>query len=978
MTSPAEAGREDACDMTVGQPHPTRATKRSEEERATCKNKKSRKRKSDVLEKDVTNFDTGRLLDGSVDTSWLREPVRKERVANGRARLLVSRDEKRRPVIPQAGFTGRPWPLQCDLPLPTEAEMDAIEWETRHLPREAPPGPLARAWLERVRKWAWDAGLAFQGTTRGVCGSWRDHYEEWEQLLAVLPKKRRERVLAMILKGVGLPWGLEKPSTIRDPNTGGCPRNINLTAEREKVWDTLYEQLVEGAVRPWNCQGREDIDVLPLGMFPIFWTVKPGSTKVRIVIDLRRLNKWLSKHYCTVELPSVRKGRLRHEKGDWRVAFDLHSSFYHGEYDEETTKWLGFSIADHELTSEALEYLRANFPECRYKDKWVFAYASYAMGASPSVADFQEIMGAFRDACLTSGVGASVDLVPSMWKGVLYIDDLDAATHGRVDDEHSGLRNDSGFGRCMELGLRLLAIMLWTGCRVNFEKSGLLPRRDRTFLGIGHDTVLMRFYLGKRRCAKLRATLRELFDNVEVGHKVKAKLVARAIGLLWSIEVVCHRAVATMCRGMISVLATMLRTPELLNLSQFNLRLLLKRVWRGDAVWTLVAHNELLFWLTVEWELLWSPMGYDILMAGLRDAMLAARPNELAQDVVVVASDASDVAVGGGQFIPMGDGEFVCVKRAHWMFRKKTGKKSSAKREIKGIVTTLMAVDPPTGARVILVIDNQSVWRILTRGSPIPELQDFARQCFMYCVKKGIVAHPIWFARTTPLIKDCDTGSRVIDRCDFSAPARLFWEANDLAFSLWGTGFTVDRFASTRQVQPVDCPWKLPFNSRFHQPFSSGVDALAQRWDGEVNWVNPPFSMVERVYALVRAQQAVAALVVPRDDRRWRNIFRREATGVVHRWDIKGGDPRCQMVGGTETIPPSRRGLSVVFLDFRRGPATRPLRRQAGAERLWRDWVARGGPVSALRYHSQKGGWRECDANLALSFRPRRHQIQHR
>ena len=112
-------------------------------------------------------------------------------------------------------------------------------------------------------------------------------------------------------------------------------------------------------------------------------------------------------------------------------------------------------------------------------------------------------------------------------------------------------------------------------------------------------------------------------------------------------------------------------------------------------------------------------------------------------------------------------------------------------------------------------------------------------------------------------------------------------------------------------------------------------------------------------------------MVVPRGDRRWRNIFRREAAGVVHRWDIKGGDPRCQMVGGTEAVPPSRRGLSVVFLDFRLGSTARHFRRQAGAEKLWSDWVAVGGPVSAWRYHCPNGGWRECESNLALSFPPR-------
>ena len=65
---------------------------------------------------------------------------------------------------------------------------------------------------------------------------------------------------------------------------------------------TLYtsEQLVEKAVLPWNCFNRDDVDVQSLGMFPIFWTTKAGRSKIYIIIDLRRLNKFLSQHCCTL------------------------------------------------------------------------------------------------------------------------------------------------------------------------------------------------------------------------------------------------------------------------------------------------------------------------------------------------------------------------------------------------------------------------------------------------------------------------------------------------------------------------------------------------------------------------------------------------------------------------------------------------------------------------------------------------------
>ena len=316
--------------------------------------------------------------------------------------------------------------------MPDVALLDAMEEEVRGLPREGPLGPIVSEWLrDEAEVFAYHLELNTRGTRRRVQGLWQEHVGRWEWLMHNLTEKKRRRVVSLI-KGCRIPWGRDKPNNLRCKRTGGCPNNIPIVsdAEKNKLWETLHEQIVEEAVLPWDCKGRNDVHVLPKGMFQIFSVVKFGTTKIRIIIDLRRLNDYLSRHYCSVELPSVSGGRLRHEQYDWRVSFDLHSSFYHASLHPEDRTWFGFSVADSELPPEAVAYLWSHCPQCRFGDRWVFVYASLPMGASFSVADMQEIMSAITDSCLASGVGGSCALTLRSWKGVVYIDDLDAATRG--------------------------------------------------------------------------------------------------------------------------------------------------------------------------------------------------------------------------------------------------------------------------------------------------------------------------------------------------------------------------------------------------------------------------------------------------------------------------------------------------------------------------------------------------------------------
>ena len=568
------------------------------------------------------------------------------------------------------------------------------------------------------------------------------------------------------------------------------------------------------------------------------------------------------------------------------------------------------------------------------------------------------------DACKASGVGALVGRKIEAWRGFVFIDDVKAAAKG---GPVCGIENGSGFGAAVELGLQLMAQLLALGCFVNFpNKTNLVPRqKDSIFLGIGHNTVKMRYFLPVKRIKKLVRAMKDLRAAVRVGGRVPAKLVARVLGILWSIQVVCHKAVATMTKGIIHTLAVMLRKPELVySVGCPNFKWLLKQAWRGFVIWTIEAEVCLTFWEWVPWEKLWAPFGYDTFVESMKDYVRFARVNELAGSCVTVASDASEVAVGGGCFAPRGNGDFECVLFSHHMLRITTKKCSSAKRELEGISETVVALAGagklPFGSRVIPVVDNEAVEKILLKGSGVPELRELADFLFLFGVLNGLLIFPVWQRRSTTIMSICDAGSRIVDSGAFSAHPDMFWEANDMARKLWGRGFTFDRFGSSSQVQPVDGCWKLPFSARYVSAFASGTDALSQWWAGHINWVNAPFALIGRVLTLLRQQRAVAAVVVPRNWKGtrhwWSQEVHKQCEGVVDRWDLHPKDYRCCPVNAEVTVEPRRFGLSVVFLDFRRA-GDDDLTKGVSAEVVNSAWVRAGRPGGRYRYWQDKGGW---------------------
>ena len=72
----------------------------------------------------------------------------------------------------------------------------------------------------------------------------------------------------------------------------------------------------------------------------------------------------------------------------------------------------------------------------------------------------------------------------------------------------------------------------------------------------------------------------------------------------------------------------------------------------------------------------------------------------------------------------------------------------------------------------------------------------------------------------------------------------------------WGP-HGVDRFATH-----LNCLCQN-FWSRYWCPGTQGIDSFSVSWAGVVNWINPPFGMIGRVIQKLRADRAVATVIVP-------------------------------------------------------------------------------------------------------------------
>ena len=98
---------------------------------------------------------------------------------------------------------------------------------------------------------------------------------------------------------------------------------------------------------------------------------------------------------------------------------------------------------------------------------------------------------------------------------------------------------------------------------------------------------------------------------------------------------------------------------------------------------------------------------------------------------------------------------------------------------------------------------------------------------------------------------DADRLSRLQDRDDWRLNPRLFQRFDEQYHQ-----HTVDRFATANNAL---C---RRYNSQWHDPGTEAVDALAQDWSQDTNWINPPWHLLSRVVTKLQQTPGVRATVV--------------------------------------------------------------------------------------------------------------------
>jgi hypothetical protein len=173
-------------------------------------------------------------------------------------------------------------------------------------------------------------------------------------------------------------------------------------------------------------------------------------------------------------------------------------------------------------------------------------------------------------------------------------------------------------------------------------------------------------------------------------------------------------------------------------------------------------------------------------------------------------------------------------------------------REMMAVLMALKSFTFQPGKKLQVLTDNVTTAAYINHlGGPSPALSQLANALWMEAHDKRLTLSAQYLQGV--LNTTADALSRLSDHYE--------WQLNKGLFAylekLWGP-HTIDRFATmSNTLLPV-------YNSRFADPHTSGVDALAQQnWANHNNFVNSPFRLIAQVLKVVESQKAQATVIAP-------------------------------------------------------------------------------------------------------------------
>ena len=351
---------------------------------------------------------------------------------------------------------------------------------------------------------------------------------------------------------------------------------------------------------------------------------------------------------------------------------------------------------------------------------------------------------------------------------------------------------------------RVVQTFLDLGFIINYEKSDLVPGTRKEFIGYIIDSLgpddSPWVYISDKKIKKLKKDIRRVLDVGCIHARLLAKIAGQAVAMSKAIR------------------------PGKLKLRSLYVLLSTKNSWTDRLVITQEAASDLTWWLQSIDEWNGSPLQVPPVDIQIWTDACNTGWGCVCQDLEASGAWSEDIVY------------------THINYK-----------ELLAVLMALKSFAPHLeGKSVQFLCDSVTAVAYLNNlGGPSVALTDLAERIWATALANRITLSARHLAGT--LNDWADRLSRL--------PVQYEWKLNPVLFDMldhmWGP-HTIDRFASFSTTQ-------LPqYNSRFLDPATSGIDALAQTdWHQENNYVNPPFRMLDQVLNVVESQQAFATVLAP-------------------------------------------------------------------------------------------------------------------
>ena len=624
--------------------------------------------------------------------------------------------------------------------------------------------------------------------------------------------------LSIIADGYRLDWdpkeGIPPPVTL--------PNKQTALKEAAFVSKAIAEGVAAGVMRP--CRRDALTCILPLQV------AFNSAGKPRLVWDGTHVNKHLPDVKFRMETLQ-REGRDLFERAAWGGTVDISSAYHHIHMHESSIPFLGF--------------------------EWEGSYYAYTVlpfGLSTAPWIFTLVMSH----CVRFLRSTGVELIA-------YLDDLIFA--------HATPRE------ALSAAQKMLHILPRFGWLIHPTKCTGVAEALSSFQALGTvvDLASQTYHVPPDTIKRILAKAAAMAEGPST---VCVRAVAALKGLITSTWVATGAATRLRTRAMDDVI-------HLRPVPRSSRRWALRRSWMARVELSAECRAELRWWMANLQRISGQPIRPRPL-DGRFDGDIFSDASDLGVGAYIATSGpdaaASSLVSALRTIVPPGLSARAVERHAQQGIEfmaplpEELLTASSTLRELYGVLLFIRAARVLLGrGRHRLIMDNLGCVFILggvvppfavggkrwgefvSGGSPDPALQRLALELHDMQLAHGFTIVPVWRPREENVRADYLSHVAEMRQHDYRIPADLFRDID----AAWGP-YTVDRFATPANVQPLAPPFDGRFCSHFFHPDALWTDALSLPWDAQdVNWAFPPPHLLTRVIGHFRACGARGTLIAP-------------------------------------------------------------------------------------------------------------------